>query len=248
MRTFDFLQQLFPRRYARTFARLSGSSAVEGLKGQIAGLAERRKLGSGHPLDELIKEAWRVGQAIDLSGVGYGPPHWRSEERLSNKTFSYYFFLSGLVQTQHCQRILEIGTHYGGSAQAMLRGGAKQIVTIDVTDLNSSLHQIDGITKLTGDANSEAMISKVLVAFSAEPVDLIYIDAAHEFFPTIQSLGVYATLLRPRFVVMDDIILNESMRVMWNVVCTVYGPKAINCVEVVPEIRNAGCGFGLLRQ
>jgi cephalosporin hydroxylase len=68
------------------------------------------------------------------------------------------------VRTQNCTRILEIGTHFGGSGLSMLKGVAEQgnanVVSIDITDLNPALHATPGFTKLTGDANSEAMIRK----------------------------------------------------------------------------------------
>jgi hypothetical protein len=45
----------------------------------------------------------------------------------------------------------------------------------------------------------------------------------------------------------DDIALTDGMRAMWNVVRVAHGAEAINCVDVIPEIRSSVCGFGLLR-
>jgi hypothetical protein len=203
------------------------------------------------PLDVMIREAWVVGQGIDVSDVGYGPAHWGDGKQFHDAAIPYYSFLAGLIRTQACARILEVGTHHGGSIQSMIRGMADpasaRVVTIDITDINSSLHAIPCLTKLTGDANSEAVIHQVLAIFQGEPIDLLYIDANHSFMPTITNLGLYATLLRPRLVVMDDIVLNPEMKVLWQVLRAAFGAEAVDCVDVVPEIRSPACGFGLMR-
>jgi len=203
------------------------------------------------PLASLVEQAWAAGQGIDLKEVQFGPslPGWK-DDRFFAQTFPYYFFLAGLVRSQQCSRILEIGTHYGGSGLAMLRGVAEpdqaKLLTIDITDLNPALHSVTGLKKITGDANSEAVISQIFDYFAGETVDLIYIDTNHSFMPTLLSLGIYGFLLRPRFIVMDDIHLAEGMRKIWARVCGSYS-EAINCIDVVPAIRREQCGFGLLR-
>jgi hypothetical protein len=201
--------------------------------------------------EETIREAWSVGEGIDLRGVQFGPslPGWQ-DDRFFHQAFSYYFFLAGLVRTQGCSTILETGTHYGGSSLAMLRGvadpRAARLLTIDITDLNAQLHDTPGLTKLTGDANSEAIITQVFDHFAGKPADLIYIDTNHSFMPTLLTLGIYATMLRPRFLVLDDINLAEGMRRIWSRLCASY-PEAVNCCDVVPEIRTAKAGFGVIQ-
>jgi cephalosporin hydroxylase len=132
----------------------------------------------------------------------------------------------------------------------MLQGIADQsqarIVTVDITDLNPALHQTQGVTKIIGDANSEGVIKMAVATMGDAPIDLLYVDAAHDFVPTLVNLGLYILLLRPRFVVIDDIVLNDGMRSFWNVVCVTQGANAINCADVVPAIRGANVGFGLL--
>jgi hypothetical protein len=32
------------------------------------------------PIEHIIREAWAVGQAIDLSNIGYGPAHWSGDK------------------------------------------------------------------------------------------------------------------------------------------------------------------------
>jgi hypothetical protein len=204
------------------------------------------------PLDDVIRKAWTVGQSIDLSN-GYGPAEaqWKVDGGFLRTPEPNYFFLAGLVRSQKFMRILEIGTHHGGSILSMMRGivsaEESKIVTVDITDINPALHTFSGLTKIIGDANTEEIIQRVIMSLGDEPIDLLYIDADHRFLPTLTSFGVYSMLLRPRMIVMDDIVLNESMRAMWNVVRVAYGAEAIDCVEVIPKIRSSACGFGLVR-
>ena len=199
----------------------------------------------------IVQRAWEVGQTLDLSGVGYGPPHWNTLESFIESPFPYYRFLAGLVRSQHCKRIIEIGTHFGGSTQSMLRGAIDQseteIITIDITDLNVSLHGISEITKITGDANRKNVIQEVALNIRNRPADLLYVDADHRFIPTMTNLGIYVLLSRPKLVAIDDIVLNPEMRALWNVLRITFDQNAINCAEIIPEIRSAKVGFGLLQ-
>lgn len=202
-------------------------------------------------LRDIVNQAWSAGQKFDLPDAVYGPAHWEGGERFGNKPYPYYFFLAGFVSTQRCKRILEIGTHFGGSTLAMLRGvggnGGAHIVTADIFDLNKKLHETPGITKLTGDANSEAMIKDIALRFNHEPIDLLYADADHRFEPTVINIALVCLLLRPRFVIIDDIVLNPEMSTMWDLLSATYAAEAVNCVDVVPQIRGAKVGFGLIR-
>jgi cephalosporin hydroxylase len=221
----------------------------------VAALAESTKTrtaaGAGVPLKQIVLQAWSNGRDEDLSGMGYGPVHWKGREQFQATPPSYYSFLCGLVRSQQCKRIFEVGTHYGGSTQAIRRGIADaadaSIVTVDVTHLNPSLDDMSGITRFVGDANSESMLQRAVLAFGGEPIDLLFIDGDHRFLPAITNFALYSLLLRPRLVVLDDIVLTDDMRAMWDVICSAYGAEAINCVDVVPETRASACGFGLVR-
>jgi Methyltransferase domain len=203
-------------------------------------------------IKEVVCHAWTVGQTIQLpDDVCYGPVHWDGTKRFHEQAFPYYYFLAGLVRSQSCATICEIGTHYGGSCLSMLSGitdhQTANIVTIDVTDLNPALHAKPGVTKLVGDANDEAVLKKATLCFGDAPVDLLYVDADHRFASTITNLGLYCLLLRPRFVLIDDILLNDEMRTLWSAMSGVYGANAANCAEIVSQIRSPDVGFGLIR-
>lgn len=201
----------------------------------------------GAGLAQKVRDAWAVGQTIALDGIGYGPPHWKGET-FHDVPLPYYFFLAGLVRSQGCRTICEVGTHYGGSTFSMQRGAgdAAQILTLDVADINPQIARTAGITKLTGDANSNALVKAAALHFNGYPIDLLYIDADHKFAPTLASVALYCLLLRPRLVVLDDVVLNPQMRTLWHVLTAAYGASAVNCSDIVTEIRDKAVGFGLL--
>ena len=118
---------------------------------------------------------------------------------------------------------------------------------MDITDLNPALHAYPAIIKLVGDANTAALLQEAALAMGEGPIDLLYVDADHRFLSTLTNLGLYVLAFNPRLVVIDDIVLNENMRPLWNFLRATRGAEAINCVDVVPEIRSPNVGFGLLR-
>jgi cephalosporin hydroxylase len=114
---------------------------------------------------------------------------------------SYYYFLSGFVRHHNCSQILEIGTHFGGSIQAMQRGinperiEKSNLLTVDITDLNPDIHRIPRLRKLTGNANARVITEEIVEYFKHQRINLLYIDADHHFEPTLANIGIYCTLL-----------------------------------------------------
>lgn len=199
-------------------------------------------------ISEIVREAWTAGQTFDLAGITYSPAHWVKDH---DRPLPYYYFLAGLVRSQNCRRIFEIGTSYGGSTQSMLQALTEatdaKLVTVDIADLNPGFQGTSRLTRIIGDANSEEVVKQAILAMGSAPVDLLYLDADHRFLPTLINFGVYAFLLRPRFVVIDDIVLDAEMRSFWSVVRLTQGAAAVNCVDIVPEIRAPNVGFGILK-
>ena len=190
---------------------------------------------------------------MDLSGIGYGPVHWADSQQFRTNPEPYYYFLAGFAHHYSCSRILEIGTHFDGSIQAIRRGICPELIqqskllTVDITDLNPTIHQIPRLQKLTGNANSRVIVEQIVVYFRGQPIDLLYIDADHHFEPTLTNVGIYCTLLRPSFIILDDIVLDKRMTALWNVFHVAFGANAVNCADVVPGVRPTGCGFGPLQ-
>jgi predicted O-methyltransferase YrrM len=204
-------------------------------------------------LREVVRRAWDVGQQIDLSGIGYGRIHWGNKEDVDDTPHPYYHFLAGLVRHNRLTRILEIGTHWGGATRAMWKGlrdpSEGTVVTVDIsTESDNRLKGYPDIKKIVGDANKEETMAAVAEAFDG-PADLVYIDALHFAMPTYLNYALYASLLRPKLVVFDDITLNSEMERMWSwVQRSLPDRDTINATSVEPRIRaKPGFGVALLR-
>lgn len=194
-------------------------------------------------ITELVQHAWAAGSAARLDGI----------KRLGTSATvpDYYRFLFGLCRVIEARRILEVGTDYGGSILAMRRaieGDEFAIVTVDITNASDQqLASYPEILKIQGDCRSRETISKVLGRLSPG-LDLLYIDTEHDFNATMASYAIYNSLLAPKYLVFDDINLNDEMRAFWQVMKLRYGSCAINAVDVVPVIRTHPQypGFGLI--
>jgi len=200
---------------------------------------------------ELVARAWKSGQAMDLEGIGYGRIHWGNFKDIRSTPSPYYYFLAGLVKELGIRRVLEIGTHSGGSALAMQKGfegESGMIVTIDITRASDRiLREQKNIVKVRGDANKPKVIDKVLTALDGQPVDLMFIDGDHKFHPALVNYSVYSTLLRPKVICLDDITLNAEMLRLWRFLSQDSADqRAVNAAEIIPDIRPGRPGFGLI--
>jgi hypothetical protein len=210
---------------------------------------EQERAPSG--LIDLVREAWRVGKSIDLSGIGYGRIHWANFTDIVNEPFGYYHFLAGFVRCARCSRIIEIGTHQGGSARAMKAGLAfperSRIVTFDVTPDGAEMLAADRVIHaITMDANTEAGMDASIEALGGRAPDLVYIDAVHYAWPSLQNFWIYGVGLAARYVIFDDIYANESMKKLWAYIGSRYPGNAVDAAGIELEIRQDQ-GFGLLR-
>lgn len=194
-------------------------------------------------VEELVERSWRAGSEADLTGI-------RRLPTLASPP-SYYRFLNGLCRVVKARRILEIGTDHGGSILAMRRaveGAVFSLVTVDTT--NASDEQLGlhpEIVKIQGDSRSEDVIARVLDCLSPA-IDLLYVDAAHDFECTMASYAIYASLLEPRYLVFDDVSLNEQMRAFWSIIRRRYGANAVDAARLIPAIRpqTSDPGFGVV--
>jgi hypothetical protein len=205
----------------------------------------------GIEISALVRESWEVGQAIDLEGVGYGRVHWGNFKDIKKTASPYYHFLAGLVKHLGIRRVLEIGTHSGGSAVAMEKGfvdGDGLIVTVDITkESDRYLSSHPSIIKVRGDANKEKVVYNVLDALDWQPVDLLFIDGDHKFFPALLNYSMFATLVSPCIVCLDDILLNAQMTRLWELLSrSVPSGCAVNAAEIVSAIRPGTPGFGCI--
>lgn len=207
-------------------------------------------------LADLVRMAWSEKQDLDLEGIGYGRIHWGDQKAVRTQPFSYYYLLAGMIRITRARRVIEIGTHEGGSTRAMARGltapTESKIVTFDVTSVGvKRLRDHPTIEAYTVDANSQEAIDICLKQFGGPYVDLVFIDCEHRFSSTLGIFCLYTTIFSPDFVILDDITLNEEMQHFWGIIRHRYGEQnAIDCTDVIPEIRPQGAtrpGFGLIR-
>jgi predicted O-methyltransferase YrrM len=196
---------------------------------------------------ELLERAMKVGQELDLSECCYGPPHWSGDFVLTPT--SSYSFLAGFVRLLELGRIMEIGTHYGGSALAMVTGLTEErardarLVTVDVTRLNvEGMARCGQIQRLHGDSLDPAIVARALSGFE-DHVDLLYVDTVHTYQQTLENLAVYANRLKPRFIILDDIRLNDDMRALWRDIGRLDpGPM----FDVSDIAERSAAGFGVI--
>lgn len=201
-------------------------------------------------LPEILERAYEFAlQHIDLTGCGYGKPHWRGPH--IDGPQPYYYFLAGLVALSRASRVLELGTHFGGSifsvARAMAhRGGgpSPEIVTVDLRARNAdAFRAYPAVTRLIGNCLDPGVAERVGEAFSG-PVDLMFVDVTHEYEQTKRCLDIYVPLVAPTLVILDDIRLNPSMARLWTDLSHAYGDRAFDITECARRERDVG--FGML--
>jgi len=161
-----------------------------------------------------------------------------------------------MVNLTRSRRIVEVGTHQGGSARALAAGlvapEQSRIVTFDITRDGARMLAGDAVIRAyTVDANSEAAYDLCTSEFGAPKIDFAFIDSAHAFWQTLSSFMLYGSLMRANFIVLDDITLNPGMQKLWSIIRSQFGDDAIDASEVVEDIRppvgTTRPGFGVVR-
>jgi len=201
-------------------------------------------------LFEAIETAYEWAQAtLDLSQCYYGEPHWKGP--FVSSPYPYYFFLAGLAAQLRCRRILEMGTHFGGSIFSIARGlehsgilQTAEIVTIDTNDSNrAAFRTSQPVKRILGNCLDRRVARQAASEFTGS-VDLMFVDTTHTYEHTQSCLETYIPLVLPRLVIVDDIRLNDSMSELWKDLVSNYGNCAIDITD--HSRRGKEVGFGLL--
>lgn len=196
-------------------------------------------------LQEICEDAARVGREIDLTGCDYGP-HKTSNQYIKHQP--YYYFLAGFVRSQGVKKILEIGTNYGGSMLAMIRGANAESTTLDLVTIDKidiagpELLKQTSVARIVGDSlagETSAAVQKQITG----PIDLLFIDSKHSYEHATGNFRIYSTMLQPRFVIFDDIRFNEEMAKVWAELSERFDAQAYDA----SEIARRKDGFGVLR-
>jgi hypothetical protein len=208
------------------------------------------------PLADTIRDAWALRGSFDLAGIGYGRIHWGNRTDRIQTPFPYYYFLAGIVRLLGARRIVEVGTHHGGSTKALAAGlispTHSRIVTFDPNPEGSRmLSNIPAIHAYALDANAKEAIETVKQELGVS-CDLVYIDSTHDYQSTLHSWLLYVELFSSPIAILDDVTLNDSMRALWSLIKERYGAdNAVDASDIVPEIRatddDSRPGFGVVR-
>jgi hypothetical protein len=200
------------------------------------------------PIDDaMLSRCVELGAELDLSTAIYGPAHVVDD--FVDHTPPYYVFLAGLIRATGARTIAELGTHYGGSIQAMAAGIRDEqrqdarMATVDVTALNREV--LDGIDRLTcvqGDSLDDDVVAQMMAPFDRH-VDVLFVDTIHSYQQTFENTAVYANRLKPALIVFDDIHLNPEMEQFWGDVCA---SGAGTPYDVTEQSERGAAGLGLL--
>jgi hypothetical protein len=107
---------------------------------------------------------------------------------------------------------------------------------------------LSGVRRIKGDACNHDVLACVMQHFYEQGihtnVDLLYIDAAHDYASTLAQFFVYTRLFYPAIVVLDDITLQDDMRQVWSIIQASHS-LSVDASAIIPEIRQ-GPGFGVV--
>lgn len=167
----------------------------------------------------------------------------------------YYKFLAGFVLTFKTTRILELGTHYGGAAEAfchaLVRLGAAdeaRLVTVDRRLLAPHRLRTYGfVHRIKGDSLGARTIGRAKALFQGVPIDLLFVDTIHRSEQALAEFCRYSSDLDPRFVLFDDIRINPSMETLWRRLKAEYGEAALDITDASRREKNVGFGLVVRR-
>ncbi len=202
-------------------------------------------------LHEMVSAADRIGQSIDIRDAHYGPASWGKKEFVTAPS-PYYYFLAGWCTLTKASKVIEVGTHFGGSTLALLAGMDKtddaRLVTMDVTDLNKErLAEEPIVTKIVGSGADADIQEQAVSQLNGAGCDLLYVDALKDQQFVFDVLEGFAKLTPIRYAILDDINITASMRSMWAEVRERYGDDALDITESHPSVRAENVGFGVIR-
>lgn len=197
-------------------------------------------------LKELCNSAIAAGQKLDLKGCAYDSANLNDSH---TDPADYYCFLAGLVRLENLNAILEIGTYMGGSIMAMSRGlndeDAKtcSLVTVDIESRNQSgFKDYPHIQRIQGNALNSKSARKISQCFKKD-LDILFIDSDHTYLHVKRCIAIYANLLKPKYLILDDIHYNNSMERLWRELKDEFKNRAIDLTQT---LGRKNCGFGLV--
>lgn len=193
------------------------------------------------PLPTFCELALKVGHEIpDVANCLYGT-HKRTKTVVG--TPEYYYLLAGITKLLQATQVLEVGTYLGGSAKALATGmlSSGTLLTIDINQQVAIASAGPTILQIESDSTSPSASAQVFQALQP-PIDVLFIDSHHTAEAVTANLHLYAPTLQPKFIILDDIHLNESMDKAWTSLADAYDAYDAS------QLASRSCGFGVLRR
>lgn len=138
------------------------------------------------------------------------------------------YFLMECIKDTNINKILETGTHYGGTAKIFEQLILNQenvrdpfLITIDIDgsrqdwDFNSSIIPIEFIE---GDSINPDIYNKVINYLKNRKLDFIYLDGSHKYENVVTEVDLYCKFLRKDGILaLNDIYPREKgVHKAWN--------------------------------
>jgi predicted O-methyltransferase YrrM len=205
-------------------------------------------VGTAVHVKTAVALAWTSGRGLDLAACAYGPG---AGGRVHADPMRYYHFLAGLARVTRARNIVEVGTHFGGSARALAEGQraagvAPNVLTFDVEDrAGAPVLGFDGVARALVDARHPEGAARVAEWAGDEPIDILYIDALKdaEFVETTVAAFSGRAV---SWLVIDDIFANLNIRGAWDRIRQEHAGAATTLDEVVLDLRTGGYGQGVV--
>ena len=198
---------------ARSVARAGGVAAVgrAGLRHlgrYAAALRARRELLRRLPRLATFEEAFAFARDFEHAGIRIAPAQLETE----------ILALMRLVEEAQPARILEIGTHFGGTLFLLCRAAPANthLVSLDLPlagvpeglgfvgyhESRRLLYRAfanpgQEITLLTGDSQEAGTVARVERALGGKPLDLLFVDGSHRYEHVSRDFALYSPLVRP---------------------------------------------------
>jgi predicted O-methyltransferase YrrM len=165
-----------------------------------------------------------------------------------------------LVRAQQPRRVLEIGTHIGGTLYllAWASEADARILSVDVQSYErrrrrlyrsfARSHQV--VDVLEADSHLTSTRETVAQFFDAEPLDVLFIDGDHSYEGVRRDYELYAPLLRPGGIVAFHDIVNGPREYVGGVpeFWREIRSSLVEPVEYVASWNQGGYGIGVGRR
>lgn len=182
---------------------------------------------SVEPIEKLRQKLLQTNETIQFEELGAGSQVEKSSQRRISKIAQYSttplkfsLFLRGFIEKYACKNVLELGTSLGINTLYLSEKADVRVTTIEGEPTISSMAQQhfhafkrDNI-RLLNNSIDEIIEKGVL---DKHIFDLIYLDANHQYEPTLLYFDYFQKRLTPNgVIIIDDIHWSKGMNNAWS--------------------------------